>query len=274
MKNGEISFVAEMKGRYGVYLDNDSLIELSTKDVLRRQRFVCALRRGGTLLFSMTNVVEAAGLARPLRDFLDSIGSYWVPLGMDPWVVFEREITGHGGRAPVSEQFMLSYFQERTHDLFQTDSKVHDLSAEKFFQLSAVLDWMQENRDTVRAFSTTVDDNLRALVTMGRAEYKKDSSVLDRIWPPVEYTDSRPATFIMNHLLRLLVREAKTLKKGDGLDFCHAVMASAYGSIATLDKHWKRRVESLPKPNRLAKIYYRPEVDQLVDVLESLVASI
>ena len=48
-------------------------------------------------------------------------------------------------------------------------------------------------------------------------------------------------------------------------------MATAYGSIATLDKHWKRRIENLPKPNRLAKVYYRPEVDQLVDVLESLV---
>jgi hypothetical protein len=54
------------------------------------------------------------------------------------------------------------------------------------------------------------------------------------------------------------------LKKGDGSDFCHAVMASAFATAATLDKHWKRRVEGLPKPNQLARIYYQPELDKMV----------
>jgi hypothetical protein len=62
------------------------------------------------------------------------------------------------------------------------------------------------------------------------------------------------------------------LKDNDGLDFCHAVLAAAYGSLATLDRHWKRRVEQLPKPNNVARMYYRPEVDDLVAVLESLVS--
>jgi hypothetical protein len=55
-----------------------------------------------------------------------------------------------------------------------------------------------------------------------------------------------------------LVLEAKQfrLKKGDGLDFSHAVMGSAFASVVTLDKHWKRRIEGLPKPNQLAHIYY------------------
>lgn len=274
MKNGEISCVAEMKGRYGVYLDNDALIELATRDLSRRQRFVSALHRGGTLLFSLTNAVEVAGLAKPLRDVLDSVGNHWIPLHMDPWTVADREKAGLVYQAPVSEQFMVSYFQERTHDLCQIDSKLLDLSAEKFFRLSAVLDWGQENKDSIRAFSPIVDDHLRALVMQGRAEYEKDPSLLDRMWPSIKYDDSRPATFVMNHLLRMLVLNAKgqAIKKGDGLDFCHAVMATAYGSIATLDKQWKRRVEKLPKPNRLAKMYYRPEVDQLVHKLETLVA--
>ena len=64
--------------------------------------------------------------------------------------------------------------------------------------------------------------------------------------------------------------EAKqfTLKKGDGRDLCHAVLGSAYGSLAALDKHWKRRVEALPKPNGLARIYSANELDKLVGDLE------
>ena len=31
----------------------------------------------------------------------------------------------------------------------------------------------------------------------------------------------------------------------------------------------KRRVESLPKPNRLARIFYRPELEDLVRLMET-----
>jgi hypothetical protein len=58
-----------------------------------------------------------------------------------------------------------------------------------------------------------------------------------------------------------------TLKKGDGRDLCHAALGAAYGSVAALDKHWKRRVEALPGPNGLARIYSRNELDQLVEDL-------
>ena len=61
---------------------------------------------------------------------------------------------------------------------------------------------------------------------------------------------------------------------GDGIDFCQAVIASSDSCVATLDKHWKRRVESLPKPNGLARIYYAPELDQMVDDIEKTVPQI
>jgi hypothetical protein len=55
----------------------------------------------------------------------------------------------------------------------------------------------------------------------------------------------------------------------DGIDFGQAVIGTAYASVATLDKHWKRRVDKiLPKPNRLAKIYYQPELDKMVRDIE------
>ena|SRR5215472_14742231 len=76
-------------------------------------------------------------------------------------------------------------------------------------------------------------------------------------------------TFVYVNLIRNLVRDRGfQVKQGDGMDFSHAVFGSAFATIATLDKHWKRRVEELPKPNSLARIYYGPELDQMVEHLE------
>jgi hypothetical protein len=75
--------------------------------------------------------------------------------------------------------------------------------------------------------------------------------------------------------MRILVSEAKAycFKKGDGTDFSHAIFAAAFGSIVTLDKQWKGRIEKLPQPNRLAKVFYGSELNQFVDVLEERVNS-
>lgn len=68
-----------------------------------------------------------------------------------------------------------------------------------------------------------------------------------------------------------MVFEAKScaMMPGDGIDFCQAVIGSAYASVATLDKNWKRRIEALPKPNGLAPIYYEATLDKLVEDLEA-----
>jgi hypothetical protein len=105
-------------------------------------------------------------------------------------------------------------------------------------------------------------------------EFERDAKSLDRRWPRLPFNASKPASFTFGNLMRTLIMEAKTspLKKGEGLDFCHAVLASSYSTFATLDKHWKRRVENLPKPNRLARIYSAPELDQMVTDIESFLA--
>jgi hypothetical protein len=59
------------------------------------------------------------------------------------------------------------------------------------------------------------------------------------------------------------------MEPGDGIDFCQAVIGSAFSTFATLDKKWKRRIEMLPKPNRLARIYYSAQLDLLVDDIEA-----
>lgn len=275
-KEGKPVCVAELKDRFGVYLDNDSLIDLAKGSESRRRRFVDAVQSGGTLLFSWTNAVELAGpqgaSANAVGAFLDSFGPRWVPLELNPWKVVDREDAGLRERAPVSERFMEAYFQQRAYDLSPEGSKMLDLSPDSFFRLGAVLDWVQKDRSSIRRKAVQLDDALRSRLNELRAEYEKDQTALDRLLPPVPFDERRRATFVWVHLQRMLVVEAKAVqfKDNDGLDFCHAVLAAAYGSVITLDKQWKRRVENLPAPNRLAKVYYRPELDSLVDLLESL----
>jgi hypothetical protein len=60
---------------------------------------------------------------------------------------------------------------------------------------------------------------------------------------------------------------------GDGADFCHAIMGPAFANFATLDRHWKRRILALPKPNGLARIYYARELDQLTEDIEAAIAT-
>lgn len=279
IENDELVCVGELSDRLGVYLDTDSLIELATGDSARRQRFRDALLKGGDLLFSYANAVEIAGpqgkTAAAVRSFLDDVKFHWTPLELNPWKVVRRETSGILGQAPVSESFMKAYCEERTHDLSLKRSTVLDLSPNSFFRLSAVLDWAQEHRDDIRSQAAEIDRTFFSLLKQLRDDYDRNPLALDREAPAMPLDHQCPATFVLNHLLRMLVLEAKAFhfKKNDGLDFCHAVLASAYGSMITLDKQWKRRVENLPWQDHRPNVYYRPQVDELVDLLETLVTS-
>ena len=267
--------VAETQG-YGVYLDNDSLIGLAKRCGPRRRRFVDALRAKATLLFSWVNAVEIAGpqgdSADAVRAFLDSIGPHWVPLESNPWkVVGSEECRGATGAA-VSEQFMDAYFTERSGELLPTGGTSAELPTEGFFRLGAVLKWVHENRDAVRRYGPELDAALQTRLEHLRTEYDRDQTSLDRVLPPLPFDEHHPATFVLVHLQRLLVLESRGyhFKRNDGLDFCHAVMAAAYGSVITLDRHWKRRIQSLPSADQLARTYYSRELDEMVGLLESL----
>ena len=228
------------------------------------------------MLFSWANAVEIAGpqgdSADAVRAFLDGIGPHWVPLESNAWEVERKEGSGLTTGIAVSERFMGAYFEERAGELLPNGGNVVDLPSEGFFRLGAVLNWVQDNRDDVRRYGHKLDAALRSRLEHLRTEYDQDATSLDRLLPSRPFDEHHPATFVLVHLQRLLVLEAKayTFTPHDGLDFCHAVMAAAYGSVITLDRHWKRRVQSLPSANQLARTYYRPELDQLIEVLESL----
>lgn len=110
-----------------------------------------------------------------------------------------------------------------------------DLSSEGFFRLGTVLNWVHENRAAVRSYGPELDAALRSRLEHLRAEYDRDTISLDRLLPPRPFDEQHPATFVLVHLQRLLVLESRGyhFMPNDGLDFCHAVMAAAYGSDPT-----------------------------------------
>ena len=93
---------------------------------------------------------------------------------------------------------------------------------------------------------------------------------MDAHFPKLPFKTESPATFVYINVVRQLILESRSrvIVPNDGIDFAQAVIGSAYASVATLDKHWKRRIEMLPKPNRVARIYYQQELDHMVRDIE------
>lgn len=240
----------------------------------RQTRFVDALQVKATLMFSLANVIEVVGpqgrSANAVRAFLSRIGPHWIPLQLNPWEVMKREQTGPADEAAVSPEFMEAYYRWRLAAAGESNALI-DLTQERFFQLEAVVDWVYEERDWIRAQAEALDNGLREMLTALRSRCEQDPTWLDHVLPPCQFNDRYPATFVMVHLQRLLIREAKgyRFKPGDCLDLCHAVIGAAYGSLITLDKQWKRRIEALPTPHNLARTYYRAELERLIEALES-----
>ena len=135
------------------------------------------------------------------------------------------------------------------------------------------LDWVGSQRDSIREGKAKMDECLRDKFREVADKSNLDAVWLDRRFPRVPFEAKQPANFVYRNLVRTLIEDAGRFKKNDAIDFCHAVVASSYASVAALDKRWKRLIESLPSPNGLARIYAgEPELDNLVADMESCAA--
>jgi len=247
--------------------------DLAEGDPSRRKRFVAAVRSGMDLLFSVTNAAELSGpqgrSAEAVRAFLDEIGPHWLPIELDAFEVVNRELKGADpNKSCFSESLLKSYMVHRMRDHKTGTGKVIDLS-DDFFTLGTTLDWVGPQRESIREGSAKMDEALRSRIGEHVDKSRRDALWLDQKFPRLPFNPSLRATFAYFNLVRTLIAEANQLKPGDGMDFCHAVMATAFASFATLDKHWKRRVGSLPKPNGLARIYSKQDLDAMVADIES-----
>jgi hypothetical protein len=270
---GTLNLAASVGGT-AVYLDNFAISSLATGDATLRKRFVAVINEGADLIFFLAHAIELPNSVT-VKAFLDELGDHWYPIEMVIQKVLDREDAGHPpDQCCFDEDLLKAYFANSTCDYVPGSKKVIDLSAGAF-RLGAFIDWLEPRRQHHLGSCRALDDVLNDGIGRLRAKAKRQPMWLDAVFPQFPFNHSRRVRFAYVNLFRALILDrGYQLKKGDGVDFGHAVMASALASYATLDKEWKRRVENLPKPNVVPRIFYEPEIPEMITAIETQVAHI
>lgn len=270
---GALNLSASVGGT-AVYLDNFAISSLATGDATVRRRFVAAINSGADLMFSIAHAIELPNSVT-VKAFLDELGDRWYPIEMVIQKVLDREDAGQpADRCCFDEDLLKAYFANSTCDYVPGSQKVIDLSAGAF-RLGTFIDWLEPQRQEYVALCRALDDVLNDGICRLRAKSKQKPVWLDTVFPQFPSNPARRVRFAYVNLFRALILDrGYQLKKGDGVDFHHAVLASALASYATLDKEWKRRVENLPKPNKVPQIFYEPEIPEMITAIEAQVAHI
>lgn len=266
--------LAASVGGTAVYLDNFAISALATGEATLRKRFAAAINNGADLIFSIAHAIELPNSVS-VKAFLDELGDRWYPIEMVIQKVLDREDAGQpADQCCFDEDLLKAYFANSTCDYVPGSQKVIDLSTGAF-RLGAFIDWLEPRRQGHIALCPGLDDVLNDGIDRLRAKAKQRPTWLDAVLPQFPFNPSRRVRFAYVNFLRALILDrGYQLKKGDGVDFGHAVMASALASYATLDKGWKRRVENLPKPNKVPRIFYEPEIPEMITAIEAQVAHI
>ena len=277
-RNGEPTLESSVRG-IAIYLDTFAISKHSRGDASLRRRFIAVLHDGADLLFSLANASEISGSqgssSQALKEFLDEVGPNWYPIEMLTEEVMRREAKGlPASECCLAQEALRAFFSNRTYGYVAGSGRVIDLSG-AFFRLGAFVEWLGPERDHLLHQSRKLDEVMQDGVRKLRAKHKKNRSWLDDVLPQPQFDPSRAATFAHFSFMRELIKDSGyQLRKGDGIDFCHAVMATAFSTFATLDKQWKRRVENLPKPNKIPRVYYEPELGALVADVETALAEL
>jgi hypothetical protein len=269
---GAPSFEASVGG-IAIYLDNFAIKSIAKGEPSLRRRFIGALSDGADLLFSFANAVEVSGplgaSSAAIKEFLDDVGPHWYPVELVLDTVMQREAAGQPpGACCFAEELLRTYFLNRTSEHLPGSGKVIDLS-ERFFRLGSFVDWLAPQRSWFLERGAEFDGSIEKGIGLLRAKLKRSPGWLDRVLPKPQFNPSKAATFAHACLMRdLICEKGYQVRKGDGIDFHHAVIASAFANFAALDKQWKRRVENLPKPNRIPHVYYQPELGAMIADIE------
>ena len=271
-QNSPLSLHASIAG-VAVFLDAFAIKELARGNPARRKRFIAATKLGAEVLFSVSNAAELSGPQGDsfimIREFMNEIGPHWFPVELDPIIVTQRERE----RKPADQSCFCSDFLKdylRSRLKMSPQEQVIGVS-EELFALGHVMDWLAPQRDSIARGKRALDTALIEKIRDHRAQHDAAPDWLDKHFPAVPFNPRFPGMFAYVNMVRVLILEAKSfvMMPGDGIDFCQSVIGSAFSTFATLDKKWKRRVEMLPKPNSLARVYYSPELDVLVDDIEA-----
>jgi hypothetical protein len=219
-----------------IYLDHDSLMGV-TKTPDFRARFLHALERGGTLLFSWAGVLEVSGPqgadATAVEAFLSEIRERWVPLEMNVFRVARREAGEevHHGHPCVSASFVLGYVEERLHEVSPEGGNVVSLD-QSLFDLGRVVAWMQRDREEARGRLDDYKREVEGWIADLRARVAANKKALNQLIPELPIAGPQPATALMHALLRAIVSRPGNEKwePNDAIDLSRAVVAGPAGT--------------------------------------------
>jgi hypothetical protein len=259
----------EVRG-IAVYLDNFAIIRIAQGPQNRRDRFLKCLSDGSAdLLFSVANTIDLVGSNKKVKGFLKQIANHWFPVDLSVNDVCKREEQGLTGADTFSAMdFAQMVFAAQVQPNLASGEITH--ISPDLFAPDKFIEWLELHKDRIRKDRSALDETLFRRVKEYRSHQKLDSSWVEDSFPEfVRFRRDKPAMFAYENIIRGFVIDRGTQpKKGDGLDLSHAVLGSAFASFAALDGQWKKRIESLPKPNGLAKIYSEHELDQMVPDIE------
>jgi hypothetical protein len=132
-------------------------------------------------------------------------------------------------KACIDENFFKSYVADQLRPHTSGCGKVLELS-DNFFRLGPILERVGPQRESISRTSAKFDEFLKNKMSVVRDRCKRDLALFDQKFPLISFNAARPACFVYFNLLRAMAVEANSLKKGDGMDFCHAVIACAFSS--------------------------------------------
>jgi hypothetical protein len=262
LPDGGAEIVAAMERQPAIYLDHDSLGEISRNEA-RRRRFLDIWTVKGELLFSWANAFDISGpqegSAQAIKELLEALGPHWIPLELNPWKVVRKEagLEPSSGTPCVSESFLGGYFLRLRDDVAN---------------LGRVVDLIHENREDVQMDLGIIKAHADEMFQASRDAYRRDHGSLDRAFPVLPNDPARPAAFLLRELERLVTRQLGfQWTINDGTDFLHASVAATCADFLLLDRQWKRRVLEVAPPKTYQWVFYRHEIDAFLDAFEDCV---
>lgn len=253
-----------------VYLDNFAIIRIAQGAQKRRDRFLnCLSDESADLLFSVANSIDLVGSNKTVKAFLKQIANHWFPVDLSVNEVCKREEQGLVGADAFSAMdFAKMVFAAQVQPNLASGEITH--ISPDLFAPDKFIEWLELHKDRIREYRSALDEAFFQKVKEYRSNQKLDGLWIEGSFPEfVSFRRDKPAMFAYENIIRAFVMDRGTQpKKGDGLDLSHAVLGSAFANFAALDGQWKKRIESLPTPNGLARVYSEPELDQMVSDIE------
>ncbi|MBI4178427.1 hypothetical protein HY522_03255 [bacterium] len=247
-----------------IYLDHWALRRLS-ENLTLGARFLGAFARRGTVMFSLMNVAELARDASPhraneVRDFLERLGPYWIPMTIDPLRILgaeERGETADGTHPCLSVGFL-------TEPAFAARLTRGAVS------LAHVVDLTRRpDGDDLIQTTNRKTAELRDCIQKFRDAYVANPKELDKRYPFLKFDAAKPMRGIYNALVHYTITDTFTLNDNHARDLYHAIASVRCAQMVTLDAHWAGQVGKLKLPPGFVKVYSEAELDAFLVDLEA-----